>query len=267
MPQIHAKDSLLTIEEQQYINPLSSLITDYSHKWDERINAYLNSGKTAEEYVSDRTYLEQFNEDRLENKAFAKTKEEGVEMIEEKIKQLDELFMDYSQTSSKPLELYRGIDVPSDKKIRQGLNKAFVSTTTDAVVTRRYQGKRCCFLIYKLAPGIPFISAKKFSRYSNEEEIILPRDLNYTFIEKRKVNKDTEPIFDMLSLKHVYVYEVTMNRENQFYQGWRCHESPIYHLEPQSESNKKSGGSKYKKQKKTLCKNRISKRKTSKNNP
>ena len=76
----------------------------------------------------------------------------------------------------------------------------------------------CCLLEITISPGVPFLSAKKFSHYAAEEEIVLPRGLVYTYSH----SKDTLHHYVTASLRDV----------NQFYQGWNCKSYPIYNLIP-----------------------------------
>ena len=217
---VHKIPTAIYIPQQNYKNALTSVITDYTYKWDRRINAYLNSGKTKEEYETDPVFLKHFTSDPYQD-----TPQKAIELLEEKIKQLDTLFTDYSQTSNEELIVYRGVEVQSESELRYGLNKAFVSTSTNINIAKKFIKKAiCCLLELHVAPGIPFLSAKIFSRFQDEDEIILPRDLIYTF-------KGTKTEHD----ENIYLIDVTLSRENQFYQGWRCHDVPIYHLEPLTE--------------------------------
>ena len=245
---VHKIPTAIYIPQQNYKNALTSVITDYTYKWDRRINAYLNSGKTKEEYEVDPVFLEHFTSDPYQD-----TPQKAIEMLEEKIKQLDTLFTDYSQTSNEELIVYRGVEVQSESKLRYGLNKAFVSTSTSIDVAIGFIEKTtCCLLELHVAPGIPFLSAQIFSKFQDEDEIILPRDLIYTF-------KGTKTEHD----ENIYLIDVTLSRENQFYQGWRCHDIPIYHLEPLTEQLM-IGGLKLTKRRNRRTKNRMIKNRRTK---
>ena len=201
-----------TSTTNSYVNTLSRFINEYTYQWDRRINGFLNSGKTANKYVTDATFLNFFNQN-----PYAHNPQEAMKFIQKKIKKLDELFTDYAQISDEPLVVYRGI-ITTPQDIRFGLNKAFVSTTTTMDVAFGFLKKNpCCILELTITPGIPFLSAKAFSKFPSEDEIILPRNLIYTL--KSHTN-------------NIYKVDVTMSVENQFYQGWNCHENFVYTLEP-----------------------------------
>ena len=220
---IHIEPALTTIEN----TPLTQTIKDYTYKWDGRINKFLNSGKTPEEYVSDPVFLADYNINKYEL-YYNPSPTNAVNLILQKIKQFDELFMDYSHTSDEPFVVYRGLKTKLSG-IRYGLNKAFVSTTNVEIITRTFMATSddlqkgmdvdigCCLLILTVSPGIPFLSAKKFSTFPHENEIILPRNLIYT------LNR-TEP-------NKAYI-DVTMSSPDQFHQGWNCHSYPLCRLIP-----------------------------------
>ena len=214
---VHKISTAIYIPQQNYTNALTSAISDYTYKWDRRINAYLNSGKTKAEYEVDPVFLVHFEEE-----PYQATPKKAIELLETKIRKLDALFTDFSQSSNEALIVYRGVEVQSETELRYGLNKAFVSTSTNINIANGFIKKTiCCLLELHVAPGIPFLSAKIFSQYPMEDEIILPRDLIYTF-------KGTKTEYN----HYLHMVDVTPSRENQFYQGWRCHDIPIYHLEP-----------------------------------
>lgn len=205
---IHNDPSLLKLTN------LSETVRDYTYQWDQRMNSYLNSGLTDEQYLQDNAFNVHFN-----LTPYALTIEKGLEKLKRKISDLDVLFIDHSNTSTEPIKVYRGLSLDSPNEIRFGLNKSFVSTSTNASSARSFMTKKCCLLEIIVDPGIPFLSAYAFSKFPEEYEIILPRNLIYTLQEE--VTRLTDKI---------YVVRAQMSTPNQFYQGWNCHNYNLYDI-------------------------------------
>jgi hypothetical protein len=84
----------------------------------------------------------------------------------------------YKNKSTKDIQLYRGIQKMTPEKVKKMLEKqhlAFISTTKIkdyTFYTSPYIG--CCFLIINVPKGTPMLDISKYSKYKDEEEIILP---------------------------------------------------------------------------------------------
>lgn len=84
----------------------------------------------------------------------------------------------YKNKSTNDIQLYRGIQKMTPEKVKKMLEKqhlGFISTTKIkdyTFYTSPYIG--CCFLIINVPKGTPMLDISKYSKYKDEEEIILP---------------------------------------------------------------------------------------------
>lgn len=84
----------------------------------------------------------------------------------------------YKNKSTQDIQLYRGINKLKSDKVKEMFDKphlGFISTTKIkdyTFFTSPFLG--CCFLIINIPKGTPMLDITEYSKYKDEEEIILP---------------------------------------------------------------------------------------------
>jgi hypothetical protein len=208
---LHQND-LAGVVERKYIHH----IKDYTYKWDGRVNYYLRSGKTDDEFVKDSVHLSHYAE-------YAKTPEEALEKIKAKIRVFDEIFSKFATISTVPITVYRGVkdDAPvpstpaptldasnplSKYTPYQGFIPSYMSTSNQREVAVGFSNRTdCCVYEYTIQPGVPFISLYRHSEFQTEFEILLPRGLTTVV----KGVKDEDGL-------RTYVTEVRLTTPDQY---------------------------------------------------
>lgn len=115
-----------------------------------------------------------------------KKEEEEIFDVKNHINQIDNIIYKYGTISSKPVELYRGVE----NKIKFGLCLTFLSTSTSLTVAKRFSGDNCCVFHLTLSPGIPFLSLEGVSYSKGREyEILLPRGLMINLTKEYQLSK------------------------------------------------------------------------------
>jgi hypothetical protein len=191
-------------------------IQSYSHRWDIYINLFLRSGLSIDRYATEhpRFYVD-----------FAASAKEGKKQLMEFIGALDEAFEKYAEVSDTDITAYRGTKDTQDMLPYLGIVAGFTSTSTNPIVAENFSSleHNCC--IYKLvvSPGVPFISVKKYSQYTKEDELILPRGVFAELV-------DTIPPIDETYIKE-YVVRIRLVNETQFQQHrYVCKTYPVAHI-------------------------------------
>ena len=185
---------------------LSKALLNYSYQWDAAINNYLRFGDV---YFSGNTF-------KLYFKRYGKTLHEAEMAIKNKVVDIDRAFLDAAPRNENSQTIYfRGMKTPFDfKKIGDKIIiKNFISVSTDINIAYRFSGvmqpNKCCLYYIKIAKGIPLINMINTTKYKDEKEILLPRELEFTLkdISQHKYHLKDVPIYHL---------ECNMSKQNQF---------------------------------------------------
>jgi uncharacterized protein YjbI with pentapeptide repeats len=152
--------------------------------------------------------------------------------VDNYIGSLDKCFIDYGNIADENMIVYRGMKAPYPLEIGQSMIiDNYISTSTNINVSEYFQNKNyysnkshikpailpeninnCCTYEIKVEKGIPFINMKHVTHYTDEEEILFPRNLIITFVDeylspdqmhirKMTLSKATEGQFDIIKKK------------------------------------------------------------------
>jgi len=129
------------------------------------------------------TYL---RENIFDEKFISKHKINYVELekIKNHIKNIDELFLEKSKKSSN-LVVYRGIN---SSKIYQGKDLGYVSTSLNFDIAKKFAGTSGIIYELLIDNNVSYLDCNLWN--NNENEIILERNLNYTIVSTKKINKN-----------------------------------------------------------------------------
>ena len=167
----------------------SHSLTNYSHQWDSAINGYLRSTLTDKDYIKSKDFLKHYER-------FGEYPDEALENIKDAIKDIDEAFLD-SYVTSEEFVVFRGVQ---DTNLYDGVNSGFISTTKSHQVAIGFANGYSVYEIH-VSPGVPYLYMENISLHDFEEEILFPRGLNLSLIEKKGKN---------------YIVQLSLNSENQF---------------------------------------------------
>ena len=201
---------------------LSKALLNYSFQWDAAINNYLRYGET---YFSSNIF-------KLYFKRFGKTLHEAEMAIKNKVVDLDRAFLDAAPRNENSQTIYfRGMKTPFDFK-RVGdkiIIKNFISVSSDINIAYRFsslmQPDKCCLYFIKIAKGIPLINMINTTKFKNEKEILLPRELEFTLkdISQHKYHLKDVPVYHL---------ECNMSKQNQFKIFNGCHRYTLCKISP-----------------------------------
>lgn len=187
-------------------------VRSYSHRWDTYINHFLRSGHSIDKYADEnpKFYVD-----------FAASMREGKRQLIEFIDSLDEAFENFAEVSDSDITVYRGTKDDPNMAPYLGIVAGFTSTSTDRTVAETFSSgeHNCCVYRLIISAGVPFISVKKYSLHSTEEEILLPRGVFTELV-------DTIPGVDGETKE--YVVRVRLVNESQFKQHrYDCKTYPV----------------------------------------
>ena len=218
-------------------------LRDYAFKWFKPINILLRNGYDGltayfEENRLGRgiTNYKNFLNMQLPGSKVKKPDDipEAIENVQTRIDYIDSAFLNSApRTTGQEMIVFRGkkgdyynqphsLDTVNPDK--RNIDTGYISTTDNIesalnFINNDKQDKEykttkqhCCLYRMHIMEGIPYIDMKKLSRYKEESEILLPRDLKITIIES-----DAESI--KTSKKHkVKIIDVKVEKstENQF---------------------------------------------------
>lgn len=167
----------------------NNALTNYSYQWDQAINQYLIQGDTYFKQADFSKHYERYGD----------TKESAIQNVKDKISYIDNAFLETApRVSNKPLVLWRGMK----NKFRTNERKAFVkpeymNEIGDTAIAKNYtsvskarrvaesfMGPNCCIYKIILDEGMPHIDMKHTSKFKGEEEILLPRNIKFTLVDK-----------------------------------------------------------------------------------
>lgn len=182
-------------------------IRSYSHRWDTYINHFLRSGLSIDKYAVEnpRFHVE-----------FAASIKEGKRQLVDFIDYLDNAFEKYAEVSDTDIAVFRGTKDALDLPPYLGIVAGFTSTSTNRIVAEQFssQDHNCCVYRLIISPGVPFISVKKYSQHSTEDELLLPRGIFMELIDTIQPIDDTyikeyvvriRPVSKEQFAKHKYV--------------------------------------------------------------
>lgn len=187
-------------------------VRSYSHRWDTYINKFLRSGHSIDKYADENP---KFYSD------FAASMREGKRQLMDFIDSLDDAFENFAEVSDSDITVYRGTKDDPNMAPYLGIVAGFTSTSTDRTVAETFSSgeNNCCVYRLIISAGVPFISVKKYSQHSTEEELLLPRGV-FTELVNVIPGVDGET--------KEYVVRVRLVHESQFRQHrYECKSLPV----------------------------------------
>ena len=171
------KKNLPHKKEVYFQELLAKALTDYSYQWDAPINSYLRLG---EDYFSSDIFKRYY-------KRYGTTLDLAKTAIKNKIQDIDRVFLEMAPRNEKTTVFYyRGMTRPFDvTNIGDSLVVPnFISISLDFSIALRFsgvpRGQRCCLYKIFVEKGVPTIDMVTTTKYKNEKETLLPRNLKYT---------------------------------------------------------------------------------------
>ena len=168
-------------EEVYFESLLSKALYDYSFKWDGPINSYLRYGPI---YFTSAIFLKTY-------KVYGDTKDTAIDAIRDKIADLDRAFLEAAPRHERPFRTYyRGMKEPFTNLINVGDSETipnFISITNSYGVALSFadmKKTKCCLYEISIANGVPYINMINTSKYKDEKETLLPRNLKFTITSK-----------------------------------------------------------------------------------
>jgi len=222
-PKLLIKNTVLHDVEDLHAEHISVLperlipyVRSYSHRWDTYINHFLRSGLSIDRYATEnpRFYTD-----------FAASAKEGKKQLIEFIESLDEAFEKYAEVSDTDITVYRGTKDLPDMLPYLGIVAGFTSTSTNPIVAENFSSidHNCCIYRLVISAGVPFISVKKYSQHTTEDELLLPRGVFAELV-------DTIQPVDETYIKE-YVVRIRLVNETQFKQHrYVCKTYPVAHV-------------------------------------
>lgn len=171
----------------------NNALTNYSYQWDQAINQYLIQGDTYFKQVDFSKHYERYGD----------TKESAIQNVKDKISYIDNAFLESAPRVNKPVVLWRGMK----NQFRTNERKAFVkpeymNEIGDTAIAKNYtsvskarriaesfMGPNCCIYKIILDEGMPHIDMKHTSKFKGEEEVLLPRNIKFTLVDKYLIGK------------------------------------------------------------------------------
>ena len=210
------KKNLPHKKEVYFQELLADALTDYSYQWDAPINSYLRLG---EDYFSSAIFKQYY-------KRYGTTIDLAKAAVKNKIQDLDRVFLEMApRNEKKTVVYYRGMTRPFEvTNIGDSIVVPnFISISLNFLIALRFsglpRGQRCCLYKIFVEKGVPIIDMVTTTKYKNEKETLLPRNLNYTLTKIEYINYPTyNPLFQV----PVYVLTANLAHENQFNIETRC---------------------------------------------
>ena len=231
-------------------------LRDYAFKWFKPINILLRNGYDGltayfEENRLGRgiTNFKNFLNMQLPGSKVKKPDDipEAIENVQTRIDYIDSAFLNAApRTTGKKMIVFRGKkgnyydvsqSIHTGSPSKRNIDTGYISTTDNIESALNFINndkedkeykttkQHCCLYRMHIMEGIPYIDMKKLSRYKQESEILLPRDLKITIIES-----DAESIKKSKTHKvKIIDVKVEKSRENQFDKN------------PENQVDKKSG--------------------------
>ena len=176
----YAKKNLPIKKEVYFEEIMAKALLNYSYQWDVAINLYLRSG---EDYFNT-TVFKQYH------RRFGKTETEAIENVKQKVLDIDKAFLEAAPRHENINAIYfRGMQRPFEKLVKIGDKETisnFISVSTSFGVAVRFsglnRGSKCCLYKIIISKGIPYIDMVRTTKFKNEKEILLPRNLVFELV-------------------------------------------------------------------------------------
>ena len=218
-------------------------LRDYAFKWFKPINILLRNGYDGlTAYFEENrlgkgiTNFKNFLNIELPGSKVKKPDDipEAIENVQTRIDYIDSAFLNAApRTTGKKMIVFRGKkgnyydvsqSIHTGSPSKRNIDTGYISTTDNIEsalnfinndkADKEYKTTKqhCCLYRMHIMEGIPYIDLKKLSRYKQESEILLPRDLKITIIESdaTSIKKSKTHNVKIIDVK------VEKSTENQF---------------------------------------------------
>ena len=180
METYNAKKNLPIKKEVYFEEVMAKALLNYSYQWDSAINFYLRVG---EDYFNTPVFKQHY-------KRFGKTTEEAIENVKQKVLDIDRAFLEAApRNENNQTFYYRGMQKPFEKLDKVGDKETisnFISVSSAYNVALRFsgilRGSNCCLFRLQIDKGIPIIDMVRTTKFKQEKEILLPRNLVFELV-------------------------------------------------------------------------------------
>lgn len=211
---------------------LSKALLNYSFQWDAAINSYLRYGESYFHSSIFNNYMKRFGDNLRESS----------NAIRSKVTDIDRAFLEAAPRNENSQQIFfRGMKRPFefDKVGSKIIIKNFISVSSNLSVAYRFidrnsilTDKPCCLYYINIAKGIPIIDMVNTTKFKNEKEILLPRDLEFTlkYISYTKYLNKEIPVYNL---------DCNMSRPDQFKIFNGCYKYTLCKISPSNLFSKK----------------------------
>ena len=180
METYNAKKNLPIKKEVYFEEVMAKALLNYSYQWDSAINFYLRVG---EDYFNTSVFKQYY-------KRFGKTTEQAIENVKQKVLDIDKAFLEAApRNENNQTYYYRGMQKPFEKLDKVGDKETisnFISVSSAYNVALRFsgilRGSNCCLFRLQIDKGIPIIDMVRTTKFKQEKEILLPRNLVFELV-------------------------------------------------------------------------------------
>lgn len=236
-----SKKNLPVKKEVYFEEILAKALTNYSYQWDVPINLYLRTG---EDYFNTSIFKQYY-------KRYGKTLEEAIENVKQKVLDIDRAFLEaVPRNENDTILYYRGMQRPFEKLNNIGDKETisnFISVSTAFNVALRFsgvlRGSKCCLYQLSIDKGIPIIDMVSTTKFKQEKEILLPRNLVFELVNIKTIaygiNNRVIPIANIkVHLQHKDQFKLTTGCK-KFLVGNIVPYSPSYIVNKTKKADKK----------------------------
>jgi hypothetical protein len=186
---------------------LADALFNYSSQWDAPINNYLRHGEDYFETNIFKNYQHRYGN----------TREIAIQNIKDKITKLDRVFLEAAPRNEDDETVYwRGMKTPFENltNINDSIIALnFLSLSINYLIAENFShipnGGNCCIYKFILDKGVPYINMINTTKYKYEKEILIPRNLTCTLVNKEYFDYYGQPIT-------IYVLRVSLNNITNF---------------------------------------------------
>ena len=205
----------LPIKKDVYFEEIiAKALTAYSYQWDSAINFYLRTG---EDYFKTQIFIEY-------HRRYGKTLEEAIANVKQKVLDIDRAFLEAApRNENNNTVYYRGMQQPFEKLNNIGNKETvtnFISVSTDFNIARKFSGflknSTCCLYSLQIDKGIPLIDMISTSKFENEKETLLPRNLIFELVDIKSMYIDLIHFGITNNQFPIYCLKVHLQNQNQF---------------------------------------------------
>ena len=210
-------------KEEVYFNQLmSQSLYNYSWQWDGPINNYLRTGDSYWDTAIFTQYMSRYGNN----------KENAIKNVKSKIESIDKCFMEAAPRNQDDSKLYYrgmrngyGFSGINDEVIVRN----FTSVSEKIAVALSFYDKntKCCIHEIKIDKGIPYINMVTNTKFKQEKEILLPRDLVFKLVGFRNIKSADGKI--NISVRKI---KISKMMPDQFKLDTGCNLYPIVNIEP-----------------------------------